>query len=67
MRNEMRTFSVSWDSPGNLDKGTVIVRAVSLVEALDKFLAYLKKHSAYPHMWKLSFAFTEIDEPEVIE
>jgi hypothetical protein len=63
----MKTFSVTWDSPGNLDKGTVIVRAVNIVEAQDKFLAYLKKHSVYKHMWRLSFAITEIDEPEVIE
>jgi len=66
----MRTFQVTWFSEGNLEKGTVVVLATSLVEAQDKFLAWLKKKPIYQHMWNLSFAFTEIDDvisPEVIK
>lgn len=64
----MRTFTVDWHSPHNIEKGTVIVKALSLVEAQDKFLEWIKKQSIYSHMWRLSFEFTESDtQYEVIE
>lgn len=65
----MRTFQFAWDSPGNIEKGTVIVRAESISEAQDKFFAWLKTKPMYQHMWKLNFVATEVEyvAPEVIE
>ena len=66
----MRTFNVEWSSPKNIiDKTRVVVRAESLVEAQDKFFAWLKKHPVYQHMWCLNMEMSETDyiEPEVIE
>ena len=63
----MRTFMVDWYSEGNIEKGTVVVRAAGLVEAQDKFLGWLKKQPIYEHMWRLSFALEEAKECEVIE
>ena len=65
----MNTYEVTWTSEGNIEKGTVVVRADNLVETQDKFLDWLKKKPLYQHMWQLSFAVKEIDFfiPEVIE
>lgn len=63
----MRTFEVLWSSAGNLDKGTIRVRADTLIEAQNKFWAWLQKRPVFEHMWQLSFQFAEIEEGEVIE
>ena len=63
----MKTFQVVWESPGNIEKGTVIVRAANIVQAQDKFLAWLKGRPVYEHMWSLLFTFKEVEESEVIE
>jgi hypothetical protein len=63
----MRLFEVQWSSGGNIDKGTIIVKATSINEAQNKFWEWLQKRPVFGHMWQLSFQFAEIEEPEVIE
>ena len=66
----MKAYNVNWTSPGNfVNNNRVVVRAESLVEAQDKFFAWLKKHPVYQHMWCLNMEMSEVQyaEPEVIE
>lgn len=65
----MRTFQFEWESPGNIEKGSVIVQAENISGAQDKFFAWLKTKPVYQHMWKLSFVAKEVEyvTPEVIE
>ena len=63
----MRTFEVQWSSAGNLDRGTILVKAEYLAEAQNKFWAWLQKRPVFEHMWQLSFQFVEIEEGEVIK
>jgi 2-hydroxychromene-2-carboxylate isomerase len=66
----MKTYHVKWSSPKNYPTNTdVIVRAVNLVDAQDKFFAWLKTHPVYQHMWNLNMEITEVEyaSPEVIE
>lgn len=58
----MRYFQASYTSPGNAEVGLVYIDAEDLVEAQDKFFAYLKTRPVYPHMWKLNLTITEIQE-----
>ena len=63
----MRLFEVQWSSAGNLEKGTVIVRAENIVDAQNKFWAWLQKRPVFEHLWQLSFQFSQTEEQEVIE
>lgn len=63
----MKLFEVKWSSTGNLEKGCVIVRAINIVEAQNKFWLYMQKQPVFEHMWQLSFKFIEIQETTVIE
>lgn len=64
----MRIFEVQWSSGGNIESGTVIVKANNLVEAQNKFWEWLQKRPVFQHMWNLTFQFAEIDKQiEVIE
>jgi hypothetical protein len=65
----VRTFQFAWESPANIEKGTVIIRAESISEAQDKFFAWLKTKPVYQHMWKLNLVAAEVEyfTPEVIE
>lgn len=62
----MRTFGFKYESKGNLESGTVVVRAESLVEAQDKFFDWLRKSPLYKHMWNLSVQCTEYDDYVVL-
>ena len=64
----MRIFEVQWSSVGNLDKGTVVVKANTVAEAQNKFWQWLQQRPVFEHMWNLTFQFSEIDKPqEIIE
>jgi hypothetical protein len=63
----MRLFEVQWSSAGNAEKGTVVIKARNIVEAQNKFWAWIQKRPVFLHMWQLSFQFTEVEEREVIE
>jgi hypothetical protein len=58
----MKTYQVIWESPGNAEHGIVVVRAEGLVAAQNKFLAWLRQRPVYQHMWRLEFAFIEVQE-----
>ena len=55
----MKAYIVDWSSPGNADKGTVVVTANSISEAQDKFWEWIKKRPVYQHMWLLTFSIKE--------
>ena len=63
----MRLFQINWRSDGNIETGTVIVKATDIVQAQDKFWRWLRLKPIYQHMWNLSFTTKEIEENEVIE
>lgn len=56
----MRHFTVSYSSQNNVFKGVLHVKANTISEAQDKFLAWLREQSSYTHLWQLSFEFVEI-------
>lgn len=56
----MRHFTVSYSSQSNVFKGVLHVKANTISEAQDKFLAWLREQSSYTHLWQLSFEFVEI-------
>ena len=49
-------FLVDWYSKGNIERGTVVVAAETIVEAQDKFLDWIRKQALYNHMWHLDFS-----------
>jgi uncharacterized protein YegJ (DUF2314 family) len=53
-------------SKGNIWTGKVIIQANTLVEAQDKFFAWLKEQSVYSHMWNLEVSIEETHQYEVI-
>lgn len=59
-----KLFIFNYESIGNIFSGEVAIEASSLVEAQDKFLAWIKKQSVYQHMWSLSFRAREIKDRE---
>ncbi len=64
----MRIFTVQWSSAGNAESGTVVVKANNIVEAQNKFWAWLQNRPVFEHMWNLTFQFVEVaKEQEVIE
>lgn len=63
----MNTYQVTWSSQGNIEHGTVIVRATGIVQAQDKFWSWLRQRPVYQHMWRLEFEIREVEEAEVIE
>jgi hypothetical protein len=56
----MRHFTVSYSSTNNVFKGVLHVKAMTVVEAQDKFLSWLREQPSYVHLWQLTFEFTEI-------
>lgn len=52
-------FIVDWYSKRNIDKGSVVVVAETLVEAQNMFLDWIKKQEVYNHMWHLSFSIEQ--------
>ena len=63
----MKTYSATYSSVGNFDSGDVIIKAHSIVEAQDKFFAWLKTKDLYQHMWQLNMTIREYPSFEVIE
>lgn len=61
--NKVKAYIVDWSSEGNIQSGTSVIQAESIVEAQDKFWEWLRKQPIYGHMWRLSFT---IEESELI-
>lgn len=57
----MKTFLAIYESPNNVFSGKLCIPSTNIEEAQNKFFAWLKKQSAYPHMWKLTVEFEEIE------
>lgn len=53
-------------SKGNIWTGKIIIQADTLVEAQDKFFAWLKGQSVYSHMWNLEVTIEETQQYELI-
>lgn len=58
----MRHFTVTYSSQNNIFKGVLHVKANTISEAQDKFLAWLREQPSYTHLWQLSFEFVEIGD-----
>ena len=56
----MRHFTVTYNSANNVFKGVLHVEAMTISDAQDKFLAWLREQPSYTHLWQLSFEFVEI-------
>lgn len=56
----MRHFTVSYSSANNVFKGVLHVEAMTISDAQDKFLSWLREQPSYAHLWQLSFEFIEI-------
>ena len=56
----MQLYIFNYSSEGNLFSGEVCFEAKGLVEAQDKFIAWVKKQQTYQHMWQLSFKAKEV-------
>jgi hypothetical protein len=58
----MKYYLVEFSSPCNAEQNREItVRANSIVEAQDKFFAWLKGTNLYQHMWELNMAIREVE------
>lgn len=57
----MKTYIAYYESPGNIDKGEIIIRASRPSEAQTKFFDWLKEQTLYEHMWSLRMGIREID------
>jgi accessory colonization factor AcfC len=51
----MNVYIVEYDSPQNVFRGFVVIRADDLTTAQDKFFQWLKTKDSYSHLWQLSF------------
>lgn len=58
----MKTYIVQYTSDKNIFKGKKVIHAFELTEAQTKFLDWLKTQPVYSHLWKLEFAFEEVQE-----
>jgi len=58
----MRKFVATAESQGNIWNKTVVIHAYDIVEAQDKFFAWLKKQEVYTQ--KLSLEIEEVIEPD---
>jgi hypothetical protein len=56
----MRAFLFDYESAGNIESGMVVVNAEDLVEAQDKFFAWLRTQPLYSHMWNLAVVAKEV-------
>ena len=56
----MKLYIFGYFSESNLFSGEVCIEAKGLVEAQDKFIAWVKKQPTYQHMWQLSFKAREV-------
>jgi hypothetical protein len=56
----MRHFTVTYNSANNVFKGVLHVEAMTISDAQDKFLAWLRDQPSYTHLYQLSFEFVEI-------
>ena len=56
----MKLYIFDYSSEGNIFSGEICIEAEGLVEAQDKFFAWLKKQQTYQHMWQLSFKAREV-------
>ena len=56
----MRHFTVTYNSANNVFKGVLHVEAMTISDAQDKFLAWLREQPSYTHLYQLSFEFVEI-------
>lgn len=55
----MKLYIFDYSSEGNIFSGEICIEAEGLVEAQDKFFAWLKKQQTYQRMWRLSFKARE--------
>lgn len=62
----MKTYIAYYESPGNLDKGELVIRASRPSEASTKFFDWLKEQPLYEHMWNLNMSIREI-KPTILE
>ena len=56
----MRHFTVTYNSQNNVFKGVLHVEAMTISDAQDKFLTWLRQQPSYAHLYQLSFEFVEI-------
>lgn len=56
----MRHFTVTYNSANNVFKGVLHVEAMTISDAQDKFLAWLRQQPSYTHLYQLTFEFVEI-------
>ena len=56
----MKLYIFDYSSEGNIFSGEICIEAKCLVEAQDKFFAWLKKQQTYRDMWRLSFKAREV-------
>ena len=56
----MRHFTVTYSSQNNVFKGVLHVEAMTISDAQDKFLSWLREQPSYTHLYQLSFEFTEV-------
>ena len=58
----MKTFLVVYNSEGNLFAGKRTFEAESIGVAQSIFFEWLKQQSTFQHLWRLEFAFEEINK-----
>ena len=56
----MKLYIFNYSSERNIFSGEVCIEAKGLVEAQDKFIAWVKKQQTYQNMWQLSFKAREV-------
>lgn len=56
----MRHFTVTYNSANNVFKGVLHVEAMTISDAQDKFLVWLRQQPSYTHLYQLTFEFVEI-------
>lgn len=57
----MKTYLITYESKSNLFKGRLCIPADNLVQAQDKFWAWLRRQDVYQHLWRLEFDIEEIE------
>ena len=61
---ETKRYLAIATSPGNVWARRVVIEAKNVVEAQDKFFAWLKTEPVYTHMWRLDMQLELLDDVE---
>jgi len=62
----MKVYAAHYESPCNLFKGTLHIKAEDHKEAMSKFFKWIQTKEVWGHLWRINVGIQEVEQIETI-